>query len=62
MQILKKVKDLFESRLKLAYGTRLVSFLFIACSIIIAAGVLFAANMYYNIDTGEVVMEEVQRT
>lgn len=61
MQILKKIKDLFESRLKLAYGTRLISFLFIACSIIIAAGVLFAANMYYNIDTQEVVTEEIQR-
>jgi hypothetical protein len=30
-------------------------------SIAIAAGILFAANMYYNIDTGEVVVEEIQR-
>ncbi len=61
MQILKKIKNLFKSRIKLAYGTRLVSFLFIACSIAIAGGVLFAANMYYNIDTQEVVMEQIQR-
>jgi len=48
--------------MKLVKGTRFVSFLFIGCSILIAAGILFAANMYYNIDTGEIVMEEIQRT
>lgn len=47
--------------MKLVKGTRFVSFLFIGCSILIAAGILFAANMYYNIDTGEIVMEEIER-
>jgi len=56
-----KIKDLFKSRLKLEPGTRATSFLFIATSIAIAAGILFAANIYYNIDTGEVVVEEIQR-
>jgi len=50
-----------QKKLKLVRGTRLVSFLFIASSILIAAGFLFAANIYYNIDTGEVIMEEIQR-
>jgi hypothetical protein len=55
------LKKFFKPKLKLVRGTRFVSFLFIAFSVIIAAGFLFAANMYYNIDTGEVVMEEVNR-
>ncbi len=55
------LKKFFKSKLKLAKGTRFVSFLFIGSSILIAAGFLFAANMYYNIDTGEIVMEEIQR-
>ncbi|KPJ73610.1 hypothetical protein AMJ48_00010 [Parcubacteria bacterium DG_74_1] len=54
--------NIFKSKLKLVKGTRFVSFLFIGCSILIAAGILFAANIYYNIDTGEIVMEEIQRT
>ncbi len=61
MNLFNPVKKIFKPKLKLAEGTRFVSFLFIGFSILIAAGVLFAANMYYNIDTGEVVMEEVQR-
>ena len=56
-----KIKNLFKSRLKLEPGTRATSFLFIATSVAIAAGILFAANIYYNIDTGEVVVEEIQR-
>lgn len=51
----------FKTKLKLVKGTRFISFLFIGCSILIAAGFLFAANMYYNIDTGEVVTEQIQR-
>jgi hypothetical protein len=54
-----KIKNLFKSRLKLEPGTRTTSFLFIATSIAIAAGILFAANMYYNIDTGQIVSEEI---
>ena len=56
-----KIKKLFQSKLEFLRGTRFVSFLFIGCSILIAAGILWAANMYYNIDTGEVVTEEIQR-
>lgn len=55
------IKNLLKPRLKLIKGTRMTSFLFIAVSIVIAAGILFAANIYYNIDTGEIVMEEIQR-
>ena len=61
MQIIKKIRGLLKPKLKLARGTRITSFLFIVSSIVIAAGFLFAANMYYNIDTGEVVTEEIQR-
>jgi hypothetical protein len=56
-----QLKNLFRSRIKLEPGTRATSFLFIATSIAIAAGILIAANIYYNIDTGEIVMEEIQR-
>lgn len=55
------MKNLLKSKLKLVKGTRFVSFAFIGCSILIAAGILFAANMYYNIDTQEVVVGQVQR-
>ena len=47
---------ILKPRLKLMRGSRFVSFAFIFCSVLIAAGVLFAANMYYDIDTGEVVV------
>lgn len=60
-QLSKKIINLLKPKIKLAKGTRLTSLLFIAASIIIAAGFLFAANIYYNMDTGEVVMEEIQR-
>ncbi len=53
--------NIFNSKLKLLRGTRFVSFLFIGSSVLIAAGILWAANMYYNIDTGEVVVEEIKR-
>ena len=52
---------LFNKQLKLVKGTRLVSFLFIATSVLIGTAFLFAANVYYNIDTGEIVTEEIQR-
>jgi hypothetical protein len=61
MSIKEKMKGIFKPRLKLVRGTRATSFLFVATSIVIAAGILWAANMYYNIDTGEVVVEEIQR-
>ena len=53
-------RKFFKPKLKFVRGTRFVSFLFIGISILIAAGILFAANLYYNIDTGQIVMEEVQ--
>lgn len=53
--------NLFKPQIKLLKGTRFISFLFISVSVLIAAGILWAANMYYNIDTQEVVIEEVQR-
>jgi len=55
------IKRIFKPRLKFVRGTRFLSVAFILISMIIAAGVLFAANVYYNLDTGEVVTEEIQR-
>jgi len=55
-----KIKSFFRSRIKLAKGTRLVSLLFICISILIAAGVLWGANMYYDIDAGKIIVNEVQ--
>ena len=56
-----RLKKIFKPRIKLVPGTRLISFLFIGLSVIIAAGILIAANIYYNIDTGEIVMEQINR-
>jgi len=53
-------RKFFKPGLELIRGTRFVSFLFIGISILIGAGILWAANLYYNIDTGQIVMEEVQ--
>jgi len=59
--MIEKIKKAFQPKLKLMKRTRLTSFAMIFFSFLIAAGVLFGANMYYNIDTGEVVMEEINR-
>ncbi|MEM5868128.1 MAG: hypothetical protein QXG39_09460 [Candidatus Aenigmatarchaeota archaeon] len=48
-------------KLKLAPGTRLTSFLYLFVSFLIASAILFAANIYYNLDTGEIIMEEIQK-
>ena len=61
MNLKEKIKNIFQPKLKLLPGTRLTSFLFIAASIFVAGMILFAANIYYNLDTGEIVMEEIQR-
>jgi len=61
MNLKEKIKKIFQSRLKLLPGTRLTSLLFVGGSVLIAGAVLFAANIYYNLDTGEIVMEEIQR-
>lgn len=55
-----KIKRFLKPRIKLAKGTRLVSLLFICISILIAAGVLWGANMYYDIDAGKIIVNEVQ--
>lgn len=55
------MKNIFKPKIKLVRGTRLTSFLFIAVSMLVAAGVLFGANTYYNIDTGEIIVNEIQR-
>jgi hypothetical protein len=57
----KEMSSISGSELRLVRGTRLTSFLFIAVSIAIAAGILFAANIYYDIDTGKIMVNEVQR-
>lgn len=57
----KEFKNSDQSGLKLMKGTRLISFLFIAVSMLVAAGVLMAANIYYDIDTGEIVTEDAQK-
>ncbi|MDI6641981.1 MAG: hypothetical protein QME68_06705, partial [Elusimicrobiota bacterium] len=56
-----KIGLLTRPKLKLVRGTRLTSALFIGVSALVAAGILWAANMYYDIDTGKIVVEEVQR-
>ena len=61
MNLKEKIKKIFGPKLKLLPGTRLTSFFFIGVSVLIAGAILFAANIYYNLDTGEIVMEEVQR-
>jgi hypothetical protein len=48
-------------KLKLVKGTRFTSFLFIAVSLLISAGIIWGANMYYDIDAGKVMVNEVQR-
>jgi len=45
--------NLFKSKIKLEKGTRFVSILFIGTSVLIAAGILWGVNMYYDIDTGK---------
>jgi len=59
--MIKRLNNLFKPRLKLVRGTRFVSFLFIGFSVLISAGILLAANVYFNIDTQEVVTEQIQR-
>jgi len=53
--------NFFKPKLKLVKGTRFTSLLFITVSLLIAAGILFAANVYFDIDTGRLIVEEVTR-
>jgi len=54
-------KSIFKPKLRLVRGTRLTSLLFIGASIALAAGIILGANMYYDIDTGKVMVNEIQR-
>lgn len=47
-----------RSKLKLAKGARFVSFLFIAVSILVSAGIMQAANVYYDLDSSKIIMSD----
>lgn len=47
-----------KRKLKLVKGTKFVSLLFIGASILISAGFMRAANVYYDLDTNKIVMSE----
>lgn len=49
---------MFEEKLQLNKNTRLTSALFIGASMLIAAGIIWGANMYYDIDTQTIMMEQ----
>jgi hypothetical protein len=61
LKVMKLFKRIFKPRLKFVKGTRFISFAFIFAAFLIAAGIILGANMYYNLDTGEVIVEEIQR-
>ena len=58
---MKKIISIFKPKLRLVRGTRLTSALFIGVSIALAAGILLAANIYYDIDTGKIMVEDTQQ-
>lgn len=58
---MKKIIKFFSPNLKLVKGTRLISGLFIGVSIAVAAGILFAANIYYDIDTSKIMVDDTQQ-
>src|SRR3989344_4927728 len=58
---MKKIIKFFKPNLKLVRGTRLTSALFIGASVAAAAGILFAANIYYDIDTSKIMVEDTQQ-
>ena len=58
---MRKIIKFLKPNLKLVRGTRLTSGLFIGASIAVAAGVLFAANIYYDIDTSKIMVEDTQQ-
>ena len=53
-----KIKEILKPKINLVKGTRFTSFLFLAFSILIAAGILMAANMYYDLDNNRIFTEE----
>lgn len=60
-KIKQKLNSLFQFKLELGGGTRFLSFLFIFVSMLVAGGILYAANVYYDLDQGKVVDEEIRR-
>src|SRR5690606_20383876 len=51
-----------RSPYKLVRGTRAASLVFTLLATFIASNIaIFAANTYYNLDTGEIVVNEIQR-
>jgi len=48
--------NLSKPKMRLVKGTKLISFLFIAISVLIGAGFIQAANVYYDLDTGKIMM------
>lgn len=54
------MKEQIEQKVKLVKGTRFVSFLFIGASILISAGIMQAANVYYDLDTQTIMTTEKQ--
>lgn len=49
-----------KRKLKLARGTKFVSLLFIGASILISAGIMQAANVYYDLDSSTIVVNQAQ--
>lgn len=58
---MKKIINFFKPNLKLVRGTRLSSALFIGASLALAAGIIFGANIYYDIDTSKIMVDDAQQ-
>lgn len=52
--------NFLKPKTRLAKGTRFVSLLFIAVSILISAGIMQAANVYYDLDTSTIMVNDAQ--
>ena len=50
-----------QSKLPIAKRAKFTSLLFIAVSIFVGSAIIWAADMYYDIDAQKVVINEVQR-
>ncbi len=52
--------NIVKPKIKLVKGTKFVSILFIAVSILISAGIMKAANVYFNLDNSTIMVDEWQ--